>query len=41
MDSNDVVMALFQLFSTLEMEDGPIMGTNMTMEKMMTIFALQ
>lgn len=23
----------FQLFSTLEMEDGPIMGTNMTMEK--------
>ena len=33
MDSNDVVMALFQLFSTLEMEDGPIMGTNMTMEK--------
>ena len=33
MDSNSVVMALFQLFSTLEMEDGPIMGTNMTMEK--------
>lgn len=33
MDSNSVVMALFQLFSTLEMEDGPIMGTNITMEK--------
>lgn len=31
----------FQLFSTLEMEDGPIIGTNMTMRKMMTIFALQ
>lgn len=32
-DCNNVVMGLFKLFSTLNMEDGPIMGTNMTMEK--------